>query len=112
MIYKGLSSKKVKILRQQYGYNALPIEEEPFLLHILWSQVKNPLTYILVLVGAISLIMSEYINASLVLLVTLLNVTIGFFQEYSAQKTLVALRAFLKPLATVIRDGQKQEIEA
>lgn len=112
MIYKGLSTSQVKSLQEKYGLNALPVKEGPSRLYLLWSQVKNPLTYILVLVGAISLIMTEYVNALLVLLVTLLNVTIGFFQEYSAQKTLVALRTYLKPLATVIRNGKKEEIDA
>jgi Ca2+-transporting ATPase len=112
MIYNGLSTSQVKSLQEKYGLNTLPVKEGPSRLHIVWSQVKNPLTYILVMVGAISLLMSEYINALLILLVTLLNVTIGFFQEYSAQKTLSALRTYLKPLATVIRNGQKVEIDA
>ena len=103
---------QAKALQQKYGQNTLPVKEGPSRFFILWSQVKNPLTYILVLVGAISLITSEYVNALLVFLVTLLNVTIGYFQEYSAQKTLAALRTYLKPLATVIRNGQRMEIDA
>ncbi|MCX6743929.1 MAG: HAD-IC family P-type ATPase [Candidatus Parcubacteria bacterium] len=112
MIYKGLSSLQVKSLQQKFGLNSLPVKEGPSRFFILWSQVKNPLTYILILVGGISLIMAEYVNALLILLVTVLNVTIGFFQEYSAQKTLAALRTYLKPLATVIRNGQRMEIDA
>ena len=112
MIYKGLISKKVKTLQQKYGFNLIVAKEGPSWLIILLAQFKSPLTYILVLVGAISLVLSEYINALLVLVVTLLNVIIGFFQEYNAQKTLAALRTYLKPLATVIRDNKRQEIEA
>jgi len=112
MIYKGLTSKKVKTLQQKYGFNLIAAKEGPSWLIILLAQFKSPLTYILVLVGAISLVLSEYINALLVLVVTLLNVIIGFFQEYNAQKTLAALRTYLKPLATVIRDNKRQEIEA
>lgn len=112
MIYKGLTTQQVKALQQKSGVNALPVKEGPSRLNIVWSQVRNPLTYILILVGGISLVMSEYVNALLVLAVTILNVTIGYFQEYSAQKTLAALRTYLKPLATVIRNGQKIDIDA
>ena len=79
---------------------------------LIWEQVKSPLTYILIIVGLISLALTEYINALLVLVVTLVNVIIGFFQDYNAQKTLAALRSYLKPTATVVRDGMRQEIEA
>ena len=33
------------------------------------------------------------------------------FQEYQAQRTYTALKGLLKPAATVIRDGQRQEIQ-
>ncbi|MFA5187933.1 MAG: HAD-IC family P-type ATPase [Patescibacteria group bacterium] len=111
-MHQGLSSKKVKILQRKYGLNLILAKEKPSWLIILWSQVKSPLTYILVLVGLISIILGEYINAILVLVVTALNVLIGFFQEYNAQKTLVALKTYLKPLAIVMRDNKRQEIEA
>ncbi|KKT51024.1 MAG: ATPase, P-type (Transporting), HAD superfamily, subfamily IC [Candidatus Collierbacteria bacterium GW2011_GWB1_44_197] len=42
----------------------------------------------------------------------MLNVVMGFSQEYSAQKTLGALRKIIKPFATVIRSGKRQIIEA
>jgi Ca2+-transporting ATPase len=112
MKQQGLSTKQVKTLQEQYGLNVLATKERPSWLLILWSQVKSPLTYILLLVGGLSLFLAEYVNALLVLVVTLLNVTIGFFQEYNAQKTLLALKVYLKPLAIVIRNGQRQEIEA
>ena len=36
---------------------------------------------------------------------------VGFFQEYRAQKTVVALRKLLKMSATVIRDGNLVDID-
>jgi Ca2+-transporting ATPase len=38
-------------------------------------------------------------------------VVLGFFQEYQAQRTYVALKGLLKPTTTVIRDGQRVEVE-
>ncbi len=111
-MHKGLNKGKVKALQQKYGLNIIAARGKPSWLIILFSQFINPLTYILIIVGVISIFLAEYTNALLVLIVTLLNVIIGFFQEYNAQKTLAALRTYLKPIATVIRDGQKKEIEA
>jgi len=111
-MHQGLSNQEVNSLRQKHGYNEIMTKERSSWLTILVSQFKNPLVYILALVGIISIALGEYINALLVLVVTLLNVTIGFFQEYSAQKTLAALHVYLKPLTTVLRDGQRKTIEA
>ncbi|HPO75328.1 MAG TPA: HAD-IC family P-type ATPase, partial [Candidatus Pacearchaeota archaeon] len=44
--------------------------------------------------------------------VIVVNVLMGFFQEYNAKKTLTALKKILKPKAIVIRNGERKEIEA
>jgi Ca2+-transporting ATPase len=42
--------------------------------------------------------------------VVVIDVILGFVQEFQAQKTYTALKGLLKPKTTVIRDGQRQEI--
>lgn len=42
--------------------------------------------------------------------VIVLNVSIGFLQEYKAEKKMDALRALSSPSASVIRDGKVQVI--
>jgi len=111
MFRKGLTEKEVLELRKKYGENILPEKEKPSWFSILFSQFKSPLIYTLLLVAFISLVLKEYIDANLVGLVIILNVLMGFFQEYNAQKTLVALKKILKPQAIVIRDGERKVIE-
>lgn len=108
---KGLSEKEVFELRKKLGENILPAKEEISWLVILFSQFKSPLIYILLFVSLISLFFKEYINAALIGAVIILNVSMGFFQEYKSQRTLVALRRILKPKTTVIRDGVRKEKE-
>lgn len=43
-------------------------------------------------------------------MVIVLNVSIGFLQEYKAEKKMDALRALSSPSASVIRDGKVQVI--
>jgi len=111
MLHKGLSKKQVLELRKKFGENIIPLKEETTWLSILFSQLKSPLIYILIIVGLISLILKEYFDAGLIWFVIIINVLMGFFQEYNAKKTLTALRKILKPKTIVIREGQRKEVE-
>ena len=110
MQFKGLSQEEVLALRGQHGENIiLERKETPWFL-ILFSQLKSPLIYILVIVAFVSLFFREFMDAVLLGAVIILNTLMGFFQEYSAQKTLTALQRILKPKTLVIRDGKREEI--
>ncbi|MFA5175619.1 MAG: HAD-IC family P-type ATPase [Patescibacteria group bacterium] len=112
MPYKGLTEADAEEKRKKYGENILSGKEKVSLFLIFLGQFKNPLVYVLLAVAGISLIFKENIDAVLISFVTFFNAIFGFFQEYKAQKTLVALRKILSPKATVIRDGKKKEIDA
>ena len=112
MDYFGLSEKEVLEKRKKYGFNLLPSKEKVDFFSILFSQFKNPLIYILLFVALVSFIFKEFFNLALILVVVLLNVLMGFFQEYNAKKTLLSLRKILQPKTLVIREGQRKEMEA
>ena len=112
MSFQGLSEKEVLERRKKYGLNVILAKEKPKIFSIFLSQFKSPLIYILLLVGAISFIFGEFFDFILVISVLVLNVLMGFFQEYNAKKTLYALRKLVKPMATVIREGKRKLIEA
>lgn len=52
----------------------------------------------------------DYIEGGVLACVIFLNVTIGFWQEYRAEKRMDALRALSSPSAMVLRDGKTQVI--
>ncbi|EKD53242.1 MAG: hypothetical protein ACD_61C00095G0002 [uncultured bacterium] len=112
MKYTGLDSSAVLSLQKTHGPNSLPEEKRLHLLSILLSQFKSPLIYLLFGVIAISLIFREYLDVLLISMIVLLDVVMGFSQEYSAQKTLGALKRIIKPLTIVLRSGIRQTIEA
>ncbi|MFA4999106.1 MAG: HAD-IC family P-type ATPase, partial [Candidatus Paceibacterota bacterium] len=112
MKYSGLSLSKVKKLQFQYGPNSLPQEKTTSAIKIFLSQFTNPLIYLLFLAGLISLFLQKYLDIVFIFSVVLLNSLFGFFQEYKAQKTLIALRKLIKPLAKVSRDNKRQQIDA
>ncbi|KKS67484.1 MAG: ATPase, P-type (Transporting), HAD superfamily, subfamily IC [Parcubacteria group bacterium GW2011_GWC2_42_6] len=109
--YQGLSEAEAIKLRKEFGQNVISLKEGDSWFFILINQLKSPLIYILVAIAALSAIFGKYMDVLLIGFVVILNSAMGFFQEYKAQKTLIALRRILKPTALVIRDGRQQEIE-
>lgn len=59
---------------------------------------------------ALSFGISDYIEGAVLAAVIVLNVSIGFVQEYRAEKKMDALRALSSPSATILRDGKTQVI--
>ncbi len=108
MEFFGLKESDILSLRKKYGKNLILGKEKIGWFSIFLSQFKNPLIYILVFVGLISLIFDEYFDFLLVVIVVILNVLMGFFQEYNAKKILFSLRNILKPQALVIREGKRK----
>ncbi len=107
----GLTQERVLEFKQKFGDNALALQLEATGWEILLSQFKSPLIYILVFVALISLVLGEFSDAILALMVLILNVSMGFYQEFKAERTLEALRKFVKPKTIVIRDSKRIEIE-
>jgi len=107
----GLTRSEVLELRQQYGENRLPVEKGTTAWTILLNQVKSPLVYIILVAAGVSLAVREYNDFAIIMAVVVIDVILGFVQEYQAQQTYTALKGLLRPTTTVIRDGERQELE-
>ncbi len=104
----GLSSAEVLERRKQYGENSLPIEKTTSAWTILLNQIKSPLVYIILVAALVSLFAKEYSDFAIIMAVVVIDVILGFVQEYQAQKTYTALKGLLKPTTTVFRDGERR----
>jgi len=111
ILNKGLSTEEVDIRRKTYGLNQLPQKKGRSGFSIFFAQFKNPLIYIISIAAIISIILREYTDAIMIGVVILIDTVVGFFQESRAEKTMVALRNLLKPIARVIRNGEVCEID-
>lgn len=58
----------------------------------------------------LSFAIKDYIEGGVLAFVIVANVTIGFWQELKAEKSMDALRALSSPSAMVLRDGKTQVI--
>jgi len=107
----GLKAEEVLERRAQFGENRLPSEKGVSAWTILFNQLKSPLVYIILAAAGISLLLGELGDFAIIMAVVVIDVILGFVQEYQAQRTYVALKGLLKPTTTVIRDGQRVEVE-
>ena len=110
-LLSGLTSSEVIKQREQFGENILPVEKGVSAFTILINQFKSPLVYIILVAAGVSLVMGELGDFAIIMAVVIIDVTLGFIQEYQAHRTYAALKSLLKPTTTVIRDGIRQEIE-
>jgi len=67
---------------------------------------------LLLVAGAASIFLGDYIEAVSLFAVVIANVVIGFVQEMKAEKALEELKNLSVPHAVVLRDGQRKQIEA
>ena len=75
-------------------------------------QFHNPLIYVLLAAAAITLGLRDYLDAGVIVGVVIINAIIGFVQEGRAEQALEAVRSLLANRATVVRDGERHEIDA
>jgi len=107
----GLTAAEALERRAKFGENRLPSERATSVWTILLSQVKSPLVYIILVAALVSLFAREYSDFAIIMAVVVIDVILGFVQEFQAQKTYTALKGLLKPTTTVLRDGERREVE-
>ena len=108
----GLTTEQARRLLEQYGPNEIAEKKPPSVFKVLFSQLNNFLTLLLILAGVVSFIVGERLDGVFIFLIVLLNAFFGFYQEYKAEKALLALKKLTVTLVRVFRDGREQEIDS
>ncbi len=108
----GLDAEAVRARRARHGENRLPRAAHRSAWMRLLAQVHNPLIYLLLATGLITLALGDYVDSAVILLVVVVNAIIGFVQEGKAEQALDAVRDMLAAHATVLRDGERRQVDA
>ncbi|MEL6877236.1 MAG: HAD-IC family P-type ATPase [Pseudomonadota bacterium] len=106
----GLSSGEAQDRREQFGPNVLPETAIKGPLLVFLRQFRNPLIYLLLFAGILSLVIGDRWDAVFIFGVLFLNAAIGAFQEIKADASARALRSLVPQTARVRRDGSVLEI--
>ncbi|MBD3311787.1 MAG: HAD-IC family P-type ATPase [Candidatus Magasanikbacteria bacterium] len=108
---QGLKQKQVEKRLKKYGENILPKSgEKVSRLKIFLNQWKSPLLIILLVAGAVSGVLKEFIDMTVIFLSAGINGIVGFIQEDKASKALSRLQSMIEYKATVLRDGIKKSL--
>lgn len=108
----GLTSDEVKKRQKQYGPNRITPKTAIKAHHIFFRQFKSPLVFVLLAAAGLTLLLQEWLDTAFILLAVLVNVSLGFYQEYRAENTIEKLSSYIKERVRVIRDGKELEIDA
>lgn len=109
---QGLTTLEAKKRLVDNGTNELITEGKRSVLSIFLSQFNDLMIWVLIGAAIISGIVGEWVDASIILVVVLLNAVLGTIQESKAEAALDALRKMAAPIAQVLRDGKLKEVPA
>jgi len=108
----GLTSAQVAERLAQYGPNQLTESPRPGFLAMLWDQFNNFIVMLLIVASVISALLGEWIDASAIMSIVLLNAILGIVQERRAEEALAALKKLAAPEAHIMRDGHRTSVPA
>jgi calcium-translocating P-type ATPase len=108
----GLDEAAIPRRLTQYGPNRLPeaATQGPFMRFLL--QFNNVLVYVLLAAAFTKLMLSLWLDASIILGVVVINALLGFIQEGRAEKALDSIRHMLSAEARTVRGGKTRLIPA
>ena len=100
----GLSHHQAQNNLSHYGTNEIEEKKHSYLMMFL-MQFKSPLVYVLLIAALLSFALENLHEGLLILLIILINATIGFWQEIKALASIKALKKFTQSKTQVKRDN-------
>lgn len=115
---RGLTSEEVLKRQKTYGPNRLEVKKGKNIIQKFIAQFKDFMIIILILAALVSFVISflegqpNYVDPIIILIIIILNATLGVMQEAKAEKALDALKKMSAPTAHVLRDGKIEVVDS
>lgn len=109
---EGLSNEEAQRRLAKYGLNRLPPAKRRRWYARLWAHINNLLIWIMLVSSAIAAILGHGVDATVIVLVIVVNAIIGYIQEGKAEKALEAIQDMVAPRASVLREGKRITLDA
>lgn len=106
----GLSDQEVRERLLHYGNNTVQQATSPWK-GVIARRFQSPFLYLLIGAAALSLALGQRIEALLVILFIVINVSLEAYQEYHSAKSLELLRRYLVSHVRVRRSGHIVEVD-
>ncbi|MEK7293692.1 MAG: HAD-IC family P-type ATPase, partial [Nitrospirota bacterium] len=108
----GLTDQEAAHRLGLHGPNELSEAPPPSPLTLFLRQFSSLVIWVLIVAAVVSGFLEEWVDAGAILVIVLLNATLGFVQEFKAERSLAALKKLSAPSARVVRDGALRSIPA
>ena len=106
----GLSSTEAARRLEADGPNALPEGKRTRVWQRVLMQLRDPLVAVLLVAAALTIATGDWTDAGVILLVIVVNTSVGVVQEVKADQAIAALGALSAPHARVVRDGEQRQV--
>lgn len=106
----GLTTEEAARRLATYGPNQLTEAPGVTFWQMLLDQFNNFVVIMLIIAAVISALFGDWIEAAAILLIVVLNATLGVIQEQRAEQALAALKKLAAPDAKVMRDGERKTV--
>ena len=107
----GISTNEAKSRLKLAGPNYVKEEQKFRRLLILWNQIRSHLLMILVIAAVISLLSGEWVDSSIILLILVASVGMGYYRELNAKRAVEKLKSRLKIKVRVLRAGDDKLVD-
>jgi len=108
----GLSTEEAKKRLKVYGPNKIEKKNNWRWAKMVGHQFDDALVWILLVAAGLALFFGEMRDVAIIGMIILINATIGFFQEWKAERILDHIQKLTSDKATVFRNGKKIEIDS
>jgi len=108
----GLDSAESRLRLDQCGPNSITQKKGRSAIILFLLQFHQPLVYILLASAVVTSALQEWVDAGVIYGVVLVNAVIGYIQEAKAIKAIEALAHAMSSSATVLRGGERHQIQA
>ena len=109
---EGLSENEAQKRLQEFGKNLLPEKKRESKIVKFLKHFNDILIYILFAAAIVTFFLEKYVDTVVIIIVAIVNASIGFFQENKAEKALENIKKMLSLKAQVVRGGTRMEIDA
>ncbi|KAK5730224.1 P-type ATPase [Elasticomyces elasticus] len=106
----GITAADAKERLSTYGGNELGDGAGVQPAKILLRQIANAMTLVLIIAMAVSFGIGSYIEGGVISAVVVLNVVVGFWQEFKAAKTMDSLKSLSSPTASAVRASENTTV--
>lgn len=110
--HAGLTSQEAARILAEVGVNELVRGSVRPAWQLLLAQFNSPVIWLLFGSSMVSAALGEVVDAIAIGTIVVINSLVGFFQEYRAEKAVLALRSMTAPRARVLRDAHLQVLPA